>query len=256
MSEFNASVSPRMRPSLRRVIAGAFKDAWNHLGLVVAASILIALLPSMLAASFTLLSDSSILALAAAIVAVAILKGPVLAGVFGLAQKMAYDGDAELSGLMMGFCESFGASVMLIAINIAVIACLTADALFFFGIFGQMKPSLLGVILGCLFVYMLIVWFFSTAYQFAIFSAQRPLGQRVGVFPAIYKSLLIVIGMPLYTLGLWLAVIVFVLVCVLSAFGFVLLLGGVTALIFTHALKEVYLCCGVIDESSDDANTP
>jgi len=256
MNESNNLVSPhRLSPSLRRVIVRSFRDAWDYLGLVLAASVFTALLPTMLAVAFYFLDGKPLWILVIVTFIIALLKGPILAGVFNLMHKVAYGGDPELSNLLVGFRESLRASVLLIVLDVFLMLCLAADAVFFFGILGPMKPNLPGLVLGCLFVYLLVVWFCATGYQFPALSAQKPLGQRVGVLAAVYKSLLAALSAPLYTLGVWLIVLVLVLICFLSAFGVFLLLGGMTALIFTHALKEIYLCCGVISEPSDNENT-
>ena len=242
----------RPSPSLRRTLARSFRDAWEHIGLVVAASTLTALLPTLLAVSTYFLADKPRWILAAVVFIIALLKGPILAGVFNLAHKIAYSDNPDLPDLLAGFRELFRASILLILLDLFVTICLAADAGFFLGIFGHLKPNAFSIALGCLFVYLFIAWFCSMGYQFPALTAQKPLNQKAGVLPAVYKSLLVSLSAPLYTLAVWLIAFVFILICVLSAFGVFLLLGGFIALVFTHALREIFVCYGVVDEPPDD----
>lgn len=247
----SASSLRRLRPSLRRTIARSFRDAWEHIGLVLAASLFTALLPTALAVSVYFLADKPRWILAVVVFIIALLKGPILAGVFNLAHKIAYADNPEISDLFSGFRELFCAGVSLILLDLFVTICLAADASFFLGIFGPIKPSVFSIALGCLFVYLFIAWFCSMGYQFPALTAQKPLNQKAGVLPAVYKSLLVSLSAPFYTFCVWMAALIFIFACLVSAFGIFLLLGGVAALIFTHALREIFLCYGVIDEPFD-----
>jgi hypothetical protein len=79
-------------------------------------------------------------------------------------------------------------------------------------------------------------------------AVQRPMGQRQGWLPAVKKSLLLAAGNLLFTIGLFVVTLGFGILCALSVIGMLALYVGAVSVLLTHALRELYVRYGVVEE--------
>jgi len=74
------------------------------------------------------------------------------------------------------------------------------------------------------------------------------MGQRQGWLPAVKKSLLLAAGNLLFTIGLFVVTLGFGILCALSVIGMLALYVGAVSVLLTHALRELYVRYGVVEE--------
>jgi hypothetical protein len=237
---------------LGRALKKGITDAYDHLGLVIASSFIwsaAVLIPAAVGTEVQRRVAAGGVWFAAAGVAFAVVVGaPLLAGVFRMAYRIAYRDDPSLADLLAGFRELLGSSCALAAVNLVIVGVLAADAAFFFGVFGPLRPNWLFFGLGTLCLYALLGWLMAALYQLPVLAAQRPMGQRQGWLPAVKKSFLLAAGNPLFTIGLFVVTLGFGILCALSVIGMLALYVGAVSVLLTHALRELYIRYGVVEE--------
>jgi hypothetical protein len=242
---------------LGRALKKGIADAYDRLGLMIASSIIwtvAVLAPAAIGAEIQRRIALGGIVYAAAGLGVAALVGsPLLAGVFRMAYRIAYRDDPSLADLLSGFRELLGASWALAAVNLVVVTVLAADAAFFFGMIGPLGRNWLFFGLGTVCLYVLLAWLMAALYQLPVLAAQRPMGQRQGWLPAVKKSLLLAAGNPLFTIGLFVVTLGFGILCALSVIGMLILYIGAVSVLLTHALRELYIRYGVVQEPPEAA---
>lgn len=263
---------PELKPArFGKVIKKSFSDIWDYLGLVIVSSAictLILLLPGMLSLFLGHIPGAGTVVKVAGSFVVLLIFPPVLAGVFAMAYRIVYKRSPGLLDIALGFKDLLLHSWLIALINIVVIGILLTDIAFFFGLFGPLKGSLIGYIVGALSLYLLLMWMMMTMYQLPALVAQKPLGQQRGALPAVKKSFLLAIGNPGFTIKLFVVILGFSVLGILSVVAarispiigvfavlsivvMLVLYAGAVSIILTHALRELFIRYGVIEEPSD-----
>jgi hypothetical protein len=235
----------RLGPALKR----GFADAWDRLGLVVGASIIWSLSAFVPIAAFSATRQMRMTLIG--VVISWILSTPVLIGIFRMAHKILYRDDPSLGDILDGIHELGWSAYVLSAINLIVVAVLAADVTFFFGMLGHAKAPIVYLLIGLLSLYILMGWGISMLYQGPALAAQKRLSQRGGAVQAIKKGWLLFAGNPVFTIGLFVVILGFGILCALSVIGMLILYAGVVSILLTHALRELYIRYGVVEEPSE-----
>jgi len=191
----------------RRVLRNTFWDAYDFLGTLVVASLLFWLL------------------------GIWVLPLPfALAGLVGMARRIAADRDASLSDF---FCEAKAgwkhhAGVLLL--NVFVLVVLASNVLFYSGLGRQWRS--VGVVM-CVFAMWAGVFYFL-GQPFVIPALSRP---DVPLSRAVKYGYMVALACPGIAVAAALHVAAISALLLLSGFGFLLLWPGVMALLLCHTLN-------------------
>jgi hypothetical protein len=251
----------QLKPArLGRTLKKGFSDAYDRLGLVIVASIIwsVATLgPMAVAWEVQRRVHTHWLWIIVAGFAASVLIGtPILAGVFRMAYKIVYRDDPALIDIFIGARELFKAGYGLILLNIIIVGVIVTDIAFFFGWFGPLKGSVLAYVTGSIAIYLLLGWLAAAMYQMPILSAQKSLSQKEGAIPAIRKSLLLIMDNPGFTIGLFVVILGFSVLCVLSRVGMLILYVGTVSIVLTRALRELYVRYGMVEDTAESEGQP
>ncbi len=243
---------------LGKALRSSVSAAWDNLGLVVLSSFIWAVLV-LVPFSFgwdlqRRRPDFYPWPIVAGLIAGIILSSLILPGVFRIARKAAFHEQPELRDIALGAKDLFVSGLALTFANIIAVGVLATDAAFFFGFFGPLKGSGVFYILGMVVCYFLLTWVMVSMYHFPALLAQKPLEQKEGAAAAIKKSVLLFLGCPAYTLALFLVILSFTAICVLSVISFFLLFAGTTAFMLTYSLRELFIRYGVIEDTPEAAD--
>lgn len=240
------------RASLARALGKGIVDVYDRLGLVVAASFIwsvAVLIPVTVGLELQrrIPMRPPWLSIAGA-AAAALIGGPILAGTFRMAYKAVYRDDPSLLDLFSGFRELLRSSLALVGVSAAAAAILAADSAFFFGIIGPLGRNWVFFAVGAACLYALLAWLMTAMYHLPALAAQRPMGQREGALAAIRKSLLLAAHNPGFTIGLFVVILGFTVLCTASVIGLPLLFAGTVSMVLTRALRELFLRYGIVEE--------
>lgn len=238
-----------------KAVKKGFSDSYDRLGPMIAASLIWTVAVAVpLSIGWEIqrrTAASGLWFILAGLVAAILVGTPVLAGIFRMAYKIAYHGDPGLGDIWSGARELLRPSLGLALINIGVITMLVVDAIFFMGLFGPFKGSLISSLVGILFLYLLAAWMMTALYHLPVLVAQRPMGQREGAVAAIRKSLLLAAHNPGFTFGFFVVILGFGILCAASVFGMLILFAGTVSVLLTHALRELYIRYKVVEDKPE-----
>lgn len=241
------------RAQIGRALRRGFRDAYDHLGYVVLVSLVgfavsgglfgaglsaaKATRPGLFLGSLHLLPA----ALAAYLAAV---------GVFYYANMAVYHEHPSLADTLSGIKRLFLPAVTLFAADVVITSVLAVDTMVLLSMKGNPILLVLAVVCG----YLLIVWLTMLMYHLPLLPAQLRMesGPRTGVI--LRKSFLLTADNPGFTVGLFLAIIAFAVLCALPALlGAAMFFLGAVAFVLTHALRELFIKYGIVEEEPDVA---
>ena len=238
-----------------KAIRKGFSDAYDRFGQMIAASLIwvtSAAVPISIGWELQRqLPTSGIWFVLAGIIASIIISAPVIAGIFKMAYKTAYYDDPGLDDIFSGARELFLSSIGLAVINVFIVLLLLIDAMFFMGLFGPLKGNWFSFGLGIFFLYMLTAWLMSAVYHLPVLAAQKPLGQRTGAIAAVKKSLIFAAHNPGFTIGLFVVILGFSILCAVSVLGMLILFAGTVSIVLTHAVRELYIRYRVVEDTPE-----
>jgi hypothetical protein len=92
-------------------------------------------------------------------------------------------------------------------------------------------------------------------YQLPLLVVQLSTESGMGVGVILRKSFLLMADNPGFTLGLFLVIIAFAVLCAIPMFvGFAVLFFGASAFLVTHALRELFIRYGIIEAEPEAAD--
>lgn len=240
---------------LGKAIKKGFSDAYDRFGLVIAASLIwVAFAAVPLSIGWEIqrrLPASGISFALAGIIAAMIISAPALAGIFRMAYKTAYHDDPGLGDIYSGARELLLPAIGLAVINVFAVVLLLIDAMFFMGLFGPLRGNWFYFGIGVFFLYLLAAWLVTAVYHLPALAAQRPLGQRTGAIAAVKKSLILAAHNPGFTIGLFIVILGFGILCAVSVFGMLILFAGTVSMVLTHAVRELYIRYRVVEDTPE-----
>ncbi len=241
---------PRGRASLGRALRKGFRAAYDNLGYVVFTSFVAFVATGSLFAGAVKVAGATkpgmggiVLFLPAALV------GWLAAiGAFYYANKSVYHQHPSLGETWAGVGKLFWSAIGLFALDLVVTALLLGDTVFFLSVRGNTMLPMLGVACG----YVALVWLMMAMYHLPLLVAQ--LGMESGPRPLVVvrKSFLLAVDNPGFTVGLFAAIIALAIVCAVPAFiGTAVFCLGAAAFVLTHALRELFVKYGIVQEEPD-----
>ena len=240
--------------SLFTALRKGFRDAYEHMGYVVFTTFLSFLITSAVF-SLAVLAQRYVSNLAGALLVIpAILAAWFCAvGVFYYANKSVFHEHPTLADTWKGIKTLFAPALALFIVDFIITLVLLGDVIFFLRFLGP-KGNSLFVIIGVLCGYLSLMWLMMAMYHLPLLIAQLSMESGPKPLVILRKSYLIMVDNPTFTVGLFLAIIAIAVLCVIPMLiGIAILFLGVAAFLLTHALRELFIKYGMVEEEPDIA---
>lgn len=237
---------------LGRALAKGFRAAYDALGYVVAGSFVTFIICAILLtlgglAARHINSPLGILVILPAVFAAWLAE----IGMLYFAHKVIYDGHAMISDTWEGIGRLLRPAIALFVVDLAITVLLLGDAAFFLIAFKTRGGAGFAA-LGALFGYTSLMWLMMSIYHLPVLVAQLEMESGPRVKAVLYKSLLLAMGNPGFTLGFFVVIIAFTALCALPALlGMAVLFLGTVAFLLTSALHELFVKYGVVESEPD-----
>lgn len=273
-----------LRPArIGAALGRGFRGAYEHLGFVVVASFVSFLVVSAgLSLGMTLARTAGVGGVGQFVfVLPALVLGWLCAvGVFYYAYRSVFHGRVQISDAWCGIRKLLGPALALFAIDLLITAVILGDFAFFrstlAGVANQLagleklkaasglsaaqeaqlhslgRTHILLLAVTIVFGYLSAAWGAIAMYHLPLLAAQSEMesGPRPGV--VLRKSVLLAGGSPGFTVVVFLVIIAFAALCALpKLIGVAILFLGAAAFLITHALRELFIRYGVIEEEPE-----
>lgn len=242
-----------IRPaSLGRALRKGFRDAYDHLGYVVAASFFTFIIASLVfslgwAVYRVIPSAVALLLFIPAVMAIWLWT----AGILYYVNKSVFNEHPSIRDTLHGIKVLLLPAILLFIVDFVITTILIGDAYFFFRMAAARKTIAFSMA-GVFFASIALIWLMMLQYHLPLLVAQLKMesGPRVGVI--LRKSFLLLADNLIFTLGLFVVIIAFTALCILPRFiGIVVLYPGVVAFLLTHALRELFIKYGIVEEEPE-----
>jgi hypothetical protein len=172
-------------------------------------------------------------------------------GVYCFVGMAVYRKHPVLPDTLIGIRRLIRPALKLFIVDTLVTAILAVDFIFFFIMIGS-KRSLLFVIPAILIGYVAITWLMMMVYHLPLLVSQLLLESNTSIRVILRKSFLLMADNPGFTVGLFLVIIAFAALCVVPMLiGIAFLFLGASAFLITHALRELFVKYGIIEEEPE-----
>lgn len=239
--------------SLARALRKGFRAAYDHLGYVVFVTFASFLITAVLFTCAAVVGRGISFVLSLLLLSPPVLLGAYLCavGVFFFAEKSVSAEHPVLADTWKGISTLLAPALKLFIVDLVITVVLLGDTLFFLSMIKASGGALFTV-LGILFGYLTFVWLMMMLYHLPLLAAQLKMESGPGPFVILRKSFLLTADNPGFTLGLFLAIIAFAVLCALPGLlGLVTFYLGAAAFILTSALRELFIKYGIVEEERD-----
>ena len=221
------------KPSLKNLFKRWLRDAYDHLGLTVVVSFIMAAIVAGLAYGTQIGGNFPPVVLLPLLFAFLLLViGPFCVGIFTLAHNIVYNQQPGIGDLLDGYRKSLWTAIKWSALNLAIGAILIGDTVLFIGLTRQSKSWFGPAIVTA---YLLIFWGMTLIYQLPILIYQRPSALNV-----LKKSALLVLDNLGFTAVVFFAIIAFTILCAAPKFvGMPIIYFGAVPILCTRATREL-----------------
>ncbi|MGQ9455124.1 MAG: hypothetical protein ACUVRS_09420 [Armatimonadota bacterium] len=238
------------RADLAKALRRGFGAAYENMGYVVFVSFLSFSLAVLCA--WVLGRIASLIRLGLTEIVLVIPGGMVIwlvsVGVFHYAKKVVYYEYPGLVDTITGVGVLFSPAVRLFAIDLLVTMLLVGDTVALFLRRGSVVWQLTGIVCG----YLSVIWLMSCMYHLPLLVKQLEMESGPRPVVVLRKSFLLMADNPGFTVGLFVVIIALAVVCALPGFvGMALFYPGGTAFIITHALRELFIKYGIVEEEPE-----
>ncbi|MHB9037574.1 MAG: hypothetical protein ACYC64_12980 [Armatimonadota bacterium] len=251
----NNDVSTPARARLSRALRKGVIDAYDHLGYVVVVTLATFALTSVVA-SLTALVVRSVGGAPNIVILALMLPALLLAylgavGVYYYVNKSVYREHPAVLETVVGIRLLFKPALTLFVIDFAITAVLAADIAFFLQLFSK-SHNIVFAGLAILMGYVSIIWMIMFMYHLPLLIAQLSIESGTGARVILRKSFLLTADNPGFTVGLFLVIIAFAVLCAIPMFvGIAVLFLGASAFLITHALRELFVKYGIVEEDPE-----
>lgn len=244
------------RPAgLGRALGRGLRDAYDNLGYVVAVTFASFLITSAVLWSALLTAKAAgagpCLAWRMALLPTAFTGWLCAVGAFYYVGKVVCCEHPTAGDVWQGIRTLFVPAVGLFVVDCLFVAVLVVDVEFFLAV-SRAKAGIPLMMLGILSGYLALVWVMMSLYHLPVLVAQTRMesGPRTRII--LRKAFLLTFDNPVFTVGLFLVIITFTVLCALPRFiGMAILYLGVTAFLLTHALRELFIKYGIVEEEPE-----
>lgn len=243
---------PRAR--LGRALRKGFIETYDHLGYVVLVSFITFILTAIVGSLMALVGRSSELIVVRMLLMVpaALVAFLCAVGVYYYAGMFVYRERPVLSDTLAGIRLLVNPALKLFAVDIVISAVLAVDFAFFFSIFTAGRNPIAGavvIVVG----YIVIFWMMMAIYHVPLLIAQQVLESGTSIKAVFRKSFLLTMGNLGFTVGLFLVIIALAVLCAVPILiGMAFLFLGTSAFLITHALRELFVRYGIVEEEPED----
>lgn len=233
-------------------IRRGFRDGYDNLGYVVFATLISFFLTAIAcsvvavvvrAAGKLLLPIQILLAMP-----VAFVVWLCAIAVYYYVNKTVFHQHPVWADMLTGIRKLFRPGLGLFAIDLIITLVLLGDAVFFLKMMNGLPFTLMGILCA----YLTLVWGMMAMYHLPLLVAQLDMesGPKPGV--VLRKSFLLVADNPGFTVAVFLVIIAFAVLCALPAFiGMAVLFLGFSAFLLTHALRELFIRYGIVEDDPE-----
>jgi len=243
----------RGRASLGKALKNGFRSAYESLAFVVGASFVTLVVTAGVLALMGLISASAphprsfgmLLGLPA------LLVGWLCAvGVFYYTKKAVWHEHPITTDVFEGIRKLLGPALVLFVVDLAISTVLFGDVVFFALAFkARGGPILAGLAMVC--VYLAFMWSLMALWHMPLLIAQLDMESGPRLKAILRKSYLLVADNPGFTVGLFVVIIAFTVLCAISAVGMALLFAGTLAFLLTCSLRELFVKYGIVEEEPE-----
>lgn len=240
------------RASLGRALRKGFVDAYDHLGYVVVVSFIAFILTAIVGLIALVGKSNAQFVVKMLLMTPAALVAFLCAvGVYYYAGMFVYREHPALMDTLSGIRLLIKPALKLFAVDIVISVVLAADLAFFFKWFTTGRNPIAGAAVIVV-VYVVIFWLLMAIYHLPLLIAQQVLESGTSIKAVFRKSILLMMGNLGFTVGLFLVIIAFAVLCavpMLSGIAFLFL--GTSAFLVTHALRELFVRYGIVEEEPE-----
>ena len=239
----DAPDTPDTRAHLGRLLKQALRDGWDKLGLVVGVSLTATVLLSVSLWLERLVPRAAppwahVLSVAVAMLVVLSLP---LGGVFALAHQIATRDELSYGAFWRGAIKLYPHTLRLAVCDALILAALVIN-LNFYARLGNVA----GMAAMLLCVYLLVLWALMALYHFPLLVAQQAgvfdepdKPARRGTFAVLRRAFFLVLGRPVFALGLLAALLVLTALCSVTGVLLAVAWPALTALMLTLAVRAL-----------------
>ncbi len=239
------------RAAIGRALKKGIRDAYDHLGLVILASLAtLAGTAALTALGLRLMREARPgTFLGAALLTPAALYCYLChAGAVYLAHRAIYHNQLSPEGTWKEMRTLLLAAAQLFVVDLAAMGVLLGDSIFFL----SLKPGPAGAVPAVACIYAAGIWAAAAVYHLPLLVAQLRMESGPRPLVVIKKSFLLALGCPGFTLGLFVAIISLAVLCAIPAgLGMATLFPGAAAFLLTHGLRELFVRYGIVEEEPD-----
>ena len=246
----NDQTPPRARASLTSALRTGFRAVYDNLGYVVLVTFVVFLVTVALLAAAVWIVNAMKPGMGGVVL---FLPGVFAAylgavGAFCHANRSVYHEGPSLADTWTGIKTLFRPALGLFVLDLAITALLAGDTIFFLTVKSNPAFPLLGIACG----YLTLAWLMMTMYHLPLLAAQLSMESGPRPFVVVRKSFLLMMDNPGFTVGLFLAIIALAVICAVPALvGTAVFYLGAAAFILTHALRELFVRYGIIEEEPE-----
>ena len=240
------------RPArLNKALRLGFRAAYDSLGYVVGASFaafVISALALTLMAWIARRTDAPGLIGLLLALPVMLIAWLSAVGIFYYARKSIYHEHPSIGDTWEGIKRLAAPALALFVIDLLLSVIVLGD-LAFFALAFRAKGGIAFAALAVVSAYVSLMWLMMSLYHLPL------LTQGTRVKAVLTKSFLLAADNPGFTAGLFVVIIAFAVLCALpAAIGLVLLFIGAVAFVLTHALRELFIKYGVVEDESEEVD--
>ena len=138
----------------------------------------------------------------------------------------------------------------LFVVDLIISTVLFGDVAFFALAFKARGGAVLaGLTMVC--AYLALMWSLMCVWHLPLLAAQLEMESGPSVRVILRKSFLLTADNPGFTVGLFVVIIAFAALCVISAFGTALVFAGTLAFLLTCSLRELFIKYGIVEEEPE-----
>ncbi|MCL5104171.1 MAG: hypothetical protein M1133_08660 [Armatimonadetes bacterium] len=236
--------------SLARALRNGFRAAYDHLGYVVFVS---------LGSFIMFVGIQSLVALAVghglgSVWFITLAPGALFVylfavGVYYYVNKIVFHEHPVVADMWVGIKRLVRPALGMFVVDFVITAVLVGDTVFF-AMMSRRELAMLAPAFLCF--YLTLVWMMMTMYHLPLLIAQEKMESGPRAWLILRKSFLLMADNPGFTVGLFLVIIAFAVVCAIPVLIGIALLGlGATAFVLTHTLRELFTKYGIVEEESE-----
>ncbi len=251
-----SEVSARVRPAyLKRALAKGFRAAYDNLGFAVVASVcwfvLLALCLTVYAGFLHVSGFLPRFVQVGFLIPLLFVPWMGAIGVFHYAQSAVFRDEPTPLDALTSIRQYLVPGAWLFVLDLAITVILLGDAAIMFWV-AVNNGSLPVASVAFIFMYLTLIWLMSAQFHLPMMVFQARSGNQPKVWLIARESLKIAMQNPVFTLGLLAVIIVFAVLCALSAgAGSIMLFLGVTAFLLSEAFREMLISYGLAEDDPD-----